>query len=477
MSIWILSGYQSGSSLDHTGSPHDANQAGCAVSGCHDSYSLNSGTGSLAKIGTNHYVPGDTYSFTLVVSQSVPIPDEYGFMAVALRDDSSAGGTFLPGSGSDTFCLGGRSYVQHTANGTSNGVWMFQWKAPNYMDTIRIYMGGLAANDDNSADDDYAYKEVFEVYPLLPLQVTTQSDSTSCHGVCDGSALAIATGGPGPHFYHWSNGMVGNMVTDLCEGFYNVTVSNPQGQSVLGTVFVPSPDPIDLTLTSGPVVCGEGGFVGASAAGGAEPYTYHWNDSTSSMEDSVFALDSGMYTTTVTDINGCTQSDSVAVEVVSQEMYWDSVKVYSANEQFCDGAAAIFVSGGVGPYSYQWSDQSAPTGSMRTELCAGTYLVMVWDSSGCMIDTLVNIPIVLGRFELAEDELHVYPNPVRDKLRLNTFGSGDHAVMILTPNGDIVMSEKLDLVGGQAQMDVHQLTPGVYVLQVDESRFVRFVKH
>ncbi len=48
----------------------------------------------------------------------------------------------------------------------------------------------------------------------------------------------------------------------------------------------------------------------------------------------------------------------------------------------CDGEAAVSVSGGTAPYTYQWNDPSNQTTATATGLCAGTFGVTVEDSDG-----------------------------------------------------------------------------------------------
>lgn len=58
----------------------------------------------------------------------------------------------------------------------------------------------------------------------------------------------------------------------------------------------------------------------------------------------------------------------------------------------CDGTASASVSGGTGPYAYQWSN--ATTTANLTNLCVGSYQVYVTDANGCTAShsTSVNCP-------------------------------------------------------------------------------------
>ena len=55
----------------------------------------------------------------------------------------------------------------------------------------------------------------------------------------------------------------------------------------------------------------------------------------------------------------------------------------------CDGSAVATVSGGVGPYSYLWSN--GDSSSTATNLCTGSYTVNVEDANGCTGTSSVTI--------------------------------------------------------------------------------------
>lgn len=61
------------------------------------------------------------------------------------------------------------------------------------------------------------------------LQVTINSTNESCAGLCDGSAIAIASGGTQPYQYAWNNGVVTDLNPNLCPGNYTVGIIDQNG--------------------------------------------------------------------------------------------------------------------------------------------------------------------------------------------------------------------------------------------------------
>src|SRR5579871_765540 len=80
----------------HTAAPGDDPLA-CATSGCHTGTPLNGGGGNVAVNVPSTYTPGQTYTFQIVVTDSVA--QAYGFqMSARLASDQVNGqaGLFIP---------------------------------------------------------------------------------------------------------------------------------------------------------------------------------------------------------------------------------------------------------------------------------------------------------------------------------------------------------------------------------------------
>jgi hypothetical protein len=103
-----------------------------------------------------------------------------------------------------------------------------------------------------------------------------------------------------------------------------------------------------------------------------------WNDG--STDEDRTGLAPGEYSVTVTDAAGCTDAASFTITEPAvldiSETHID-VSIFGGN----DGSIDLTVSGGTGPYTYQWNDGS--TDEDRTGLSAGVYTVMVTDANGC----------------------------------------------------------------------------------------------
>lgn len=149
-----------------TGSPGETT---CNTTQCHNSYTLNSGGGSIsisAPTMTNWaYVPGQTYPISVTVSKTGT--NLFGLGVEALRSTGANGGSFTITNPSETqlknAAIGGniRSNVVHQLGGgasSNSHTFTFNWNAPSTnIGNITFYAAGNAANDDGDELGDYIY--------------------------------------------------------------------------------------------------------------------------------------------------------------------------------------------------------------------------------------------------------------------------------------------------------------------------------
>lgn len=93
-------------------------------------------------------------------------------------------------------------------------------------------------------------------------------------------------------------------------------------------------------------------------------------------------VSSGQHQITVTDASGCTQTQQVFVNTSVPLIY----NLYTTScGQGSDGSITAFISDGIPPFTYQWSDNvpGNPQDIVATGLTAGTYSITIIDSSGC----------------------------------------------------------------------------------------------
>ncbi len=99
------------------------------------------------------------------------------------------------------------------------------------------------------------------------------------------------------------------------------------------------------TMTSSDALCKNGnqGSATVATSGGTAPYAYLWNDALQQTGSTATNIPTNLYDVTVTDNNGCTQTNSISVSE-PPAITIDSTIVNSNCNQ-SDGSACVIVSG------------------------------------------------------------------------------------------------------------------------------------
>lgn len=223
---------------------------------------------------------------------------------------------------------------------------------------------------------------VFEPSPLI---VTLSSNSVSCFGQNNGSALVNIQGGVTPYTILWSNGASQSFISGLPGGTYSVTVTDANGCSSVQSVVVSEPSAIQVTYNIQHVSCynQQNGSISLNVSGGTLPYQFVWNTGTQSQN--LYNLTPGNYSVTITDDNGCTNTQSFVVAQPSAMTLSKNYSQYLCGSE-ATGYIQLTVSGGTPAYTYTWNNGS--TNASLSNLNGGLYIVTITDVNGCsFVDT------------------------------------------------------------------------------------------
>ncbi|MBM3164950.1 MAG: gliding motility-associated C-terminal domain-containing protein, partial [Bacteroidetes bacterium] len=216
----------------------------------------------------------------------------------------------------------------------------------------------------------------------LPLIATASSVNATCNGLNNGSANVSPSGGTAPYTYLWSTGATIANVNNLSPGNYSVIVADLNGCSVQAVLTIFQPALLSTITNFTNVTCN--GFSNGTATitinGGTAPYLFAWNNGATTA--SITNLAAGNYSVTVTDANGCVVTDNVTITQPSSIL----ATVNSVNitcNGLNNGSANVTQTGGIAPYTYQWSTGGLT--SSITNLGPGNYSVSVTDINGCSV--------------------------------------------------------------------------------------------
>lgn len=160
-----------------TGAPGEST---CASSFCHDSFGLNTGSGSVEILLPNNYSSGE------VIEVQVKVAEEgarrFGFEVTAKDAAGSDAGTFTLSNSEIRFASGQAGYITHSPAARVNNekTWMVQWTAPDVSTgDITFYATGNAADGNGSRSGDQIYSTSVMMSPASGVTVEDELVHTS----------------------------------------------------------------------------------------------------------------------------------------------------------------------------------------------------------------------------------------------------------------------------------------------------------
>lgn len=217
----------------------------------------------------------------------------------------------------------------------------------------------------------------------------------SCYGANNGTATVTPTTGLAPYTYEWSDALhqTTATATNLGAGVYRVTVTDAELCSGVDTIRINEPPVLAASVLTSNVLCygDSNGTARFSAFGGTPAYTYRTtlDGIYYYLGQTITGLPSGIYTTEVTDANGCmisisfTITQPTPITMSYQEM---QPRCYG----YSDGSIFVLATGGTPIYTMQLDDITNTSGWF-IDLSAGIHLLSITDANGCKENYTLNL--------------------------------------------------------------------------------------
>jgi len=275
--------------------------------------------------------------------------------------------------------------------GTYSYTWSGTGVAPNAEDQTNLGAGfyKVVVRPDGSQCSDSLEIEIINSNLFT---INGQVSNATC-GLNNGAIAISMSGGTSPFTIAWSCSSAStDSISGLAPGFCEVTVQDAAGCEVKRNFQIQSqPGPAADALISA-ASCGAcNGSIDISMFSGVAPYTFQWSDQ-ASVEDRS-GLCGGVYTVTITDSNHCSVEYTYEVQSGSSPVASiDTIIPSECGQNF--GAIQVSVSGGTGPYTYNWIGPGGFTADTEdiSALIAGVYELSLTDASGC--DTSLSVSII-----------------------------------------------------------------------------------
>lgn len=281
----------------------------------------------------------------------------------------------------DVLCFGDNTgSINVTATGGTPG-YTYQWNPSSLSgNNPSSLTAGIYSYTVTDAFNCVAFGQDTVLEPDSALYVNSVVTDVTCNGANNGE-ITLTVGGGTPPYSYLGNPIPAGTTTlgSLPPGTYGGTLTDANGCSVTvsETITEPGPQSISVTSTDNPCFGANQGTASASVTNPTGTVTYDWTGGLNGAN--IASLESGTYTVTATDQNGCTWIDSVIITSPAP----DTVAV-TATDATCFGsngsATAATPATGTPPYTYNWSDNSV---GQTVALPAGNYTLTVLGANGC----------------------------------------------------------------------------------------------
>jgi hypothetical protein len=189
------------------------------------------------------------------------------------------------------------------------------------------------------------------------------------------------------------------------------------------------------------------GTINLSVSSGNAPYYFDWSNGETT--EDITNLSAGEYSVEVKDIDACSVTDTFEV------FQPDSIKIQLiTNDSDCssnNGTATAVASGGIEPYSYEWS--SGDSVPVVDSLASGLYVLTVTDDNGCKVEQVFSIN------DLGAPEIDV-----QGVLDVSCYGLSNGAISTNVSGGTGVIDYLWS--NGESTTGLNNLTAGAYELTV-----------
>ena len=323
---------------------------------------------------------------------------------------------------------------------------------------------------------------------IVDLETTVNIDANwvvfdmTCHDMNNASIEVIASGDGQLQFsIDGENYQDDPIFPNLSAGTYQVHVIDVHQCIFVADeeIVIVNPDQINATAEGTFVTCfGEhDGTISFSVEGGIPPYEFNYGEGFT-IDNPITNVGSGTYTVLVRDAVGCVHVLPEMVIVAEPTAITISGLSPVLISDTPGGNTEYTVSGGIEPYTFEWTNSSGSVVSTSQNLPplwssneAGSYTLTITDAIGCSITQTIVIDYQVSVNQLnAAISLAVFPNPTTHdiQLQIGTDITRDFQYKISDTQGRVVLQSFLGSIQSNTTKTIgtSSLPAGVYFLEL-----------
>ncbi len=273
--------------------------------------------------------------------------------------------------------------------GGGNGNYTYTWPNGAATATVNSLVAGIYKVTVTDGEGCKATATATVTEPTV-LAATMSAVAQSLPNVNNGSATAVASGGTLPYTIKWNTNQVTFTIQNLAPATYTATITDNKGCTVVRSVTVnQSSCNLSGAIAVTAISCAglTNGTATANIVGGTLPIAYKWSNNATTK--TIINLPVGNYTVTATDATGCPVTLTTTITAPQPLLVSIANQVNVACPGAMSGTLTLNSSGGISPYTYNWSNGSAA--ATASGLSSGAYTVTIHDTNGCTKTTSATI--------------------------------------------------------------------------------------
>lgn len=236
-----------------------------------------------------------------------------------------------------------------------------------------------------------------------PIHIIANVVDETCYNDCEGSLELTVEGGSAPYSYVWNhNGQTSPDIFNLCNGAYDVTITDKNGCEDSRVFNVASGYNLEYVIEGETFICHNdtgmlvvgGDFSSIIWTDGSEERTFQWTES-------------GTLSFQISHEEICYRS--VEVDVVKNDELFLVTNVTT-------DSILVEVFGGSPPYKYLWD--TGDTTDFLVPDFTGDYEVVILDNNGCQIMGVVSFT-TSNLYKHQYHDLKIFPNPAKELLYIS----------------------------------------------------------
>jgi len=219
------------------------------------------------------------------------------------------------------------------------------------------------------------------------------------------------------------------------------------------SIFTPQALAVNALVNQPDCYQDQNGEIELQVMGGTLPYQYSWNTGASAAD--IHLLGAGLYSCTISDDHGCTQTQEIILEQPEKL----NIELSDFPTSICKGDSVLLMANG--SLEYVWNE-GLSNGSYLTPSHSQEFMVTGTDKNGCIATSTVIVEVR----DCSTEEIQaadVYPNPFAESFHLLAPEEGFYILRMVDMNGRLVFSETRYLYKGEVFTHAFEGASGLYV--------------